>query len=261
MKVRQRPSISPSKITTYLACPVKYRWTYVDPRGKWYVRSRSSYSFGTTLHRVLELFHDSSGTGVETVGQALAAYEDGWLESGFGSAEEMAEAYGEGKAILERHVEESLAHQVTAKTLFVERLFRKDMGAFDLVGRIDRVDEHEDGTLEIIDYKSGRSEVSSLDVESDVSMGCYQLLLHAAFPGREIRATIYALRTGARASASMSASQLAAFAQDIKFIGEQMLGHDYEHLAPAHKRLCHDCDFLKLCRSHEDFAEPEGMLL
>ena len=32
---------------------------YVDDRGKWYLKAKSYYSFGTTLHRVLERFHDA----------------------------------------------------------------------------------------------------------------------------------------------------------------------------------------------------------
>jgi len=152
----RKPSISPSKLTNYLACPVKYRWTYVDDRGKWYLRSKSYYSFGTSLHRVLERFHSSDDSGVETTDQALAAYEDNWIDAGFSSMEEMAEAYHEGKEMLERHVHEFKKRETKARVLFVEKQLKLDMERFDLTGRIDRVDEHEDGTLEIVDYKTGR---------------------------------------------------------------------------------------------------------
>ncbi|HCE00424.1 MAG TPA: hypothetical protein DER07_05235, partial [Armatimonadetes bacterium] len=81
----RKPTLSPTKISTYLACPSKYRWTYVDERGRWYIRSKSYFSFGTTLHKVLQRFHDSRDAGVQTVGQALAAYEESWIEAGFES--------------------------------------------------------------------------------------------------------------------------------------------------------------------------------
>lgn len=253
----RKPTLSPSKITTYLACPIKYRWTYVDDRGQWYVKARSCYSFGSTLHRALERFHDSNESGVETVGEVLAAYDESWISAGFTSAEEMAEVYGEGKQILERYVEETRAESATSKTLFVERQLRLDMGAFSLVGRIDRVDEHEDGALEIIDYKSGRHAVCADDVAADVAMSCYQLLLRELYPDRRIMASIQALRTGNKASYSMGPDELRAFEDDIRFIGEQILAHDYENLTPIYKSLCSSCDFLTLCRKHQDFEEPQ----
>src|SRR5437660_5903394 len=101
-----KPSLSPTKLSTYLACPVKYRWTFVDDRGKLYLRSKSYYSFGTSLHRALERLHGAEDNGVEPTAQALAAFEENWIDAGFSSAEEMAEAYHEGKEILERHVED-----------------------------------------------------------------------------------------------------------------------------------------------------------
>ena len=74
---------------------MKYLWTYVDARGKWYLKAKSYYSFGTTLHKVLERFHDSGDVGVTTVGDALKVYEESWLEAGYASPEEMQEAFEE----------------------------------------------------------------------------------------------------------------------------------------------------------------------
>lgn len=255
----RKPTISPSKITTYLACPVKYRWTYVDDRGKWYLKAKSYYSFGTTLHRVLERFHDSEQTGVETTQELFAAYDESWMSAGFNSAEEMAEAYGEGKHILERHVERCKLKPATAKTLFVERQMKLDMGAFMLVGRMDRIDEHEDGTIEIIDYKTGWQSVTDEDVASDIAMSCYQLLVRSQYPDRRVVASIHSLRSGEEASYSMSDEEMEEFRSDIAFIGTQMLNHDYEYLTPMYKRICPSCDFVALCRKHEDYSEPSSI--
>jgi len=253
----RKPTLSPSKFSTYLACPVKYRWTYVDERGKWYFKAKSYYSFGLTLHKVLERFHDASDTGVETVHQALAAYEENWIEAGFSSAEEMAEAFGEGKIILERHIEDLLARSPRAKTLFVEKTLRKDLGEFVLVGRLDRIDEYEDGTIEVVDYKSGRTEVSAEDVATDLAMCCYQLLLRHHFAGRPVRASILALKTGSSACHSLSDEEADSFERDLRTLGNEILSCNFPELAPTPKDLCADCDFLSLCNKHPDFNYPE----
>ncbi|MCE9557676.1 MAG: PD-(D/E)XK nuclease family protein [Armatimonadetes bacterium] len=253
----KKPSLSPTRLSNYLACPTKYRWTYLDRRGRYYLRSRSYYSFGTSLHRVLEKFHDSGEAGVATVSEALAAFEESWIEAGYSSQQEMEEALGEGRAIVESYVTGQLLKPRLAKALFVEKRLTMDMGDFVLLGQIDRVDEHEDGSLEIIDYKSGRSSVSAEDIESDLAMSCYQLLLRDAYPGREVRATIIALRTQEEASFSLSGSQLTEFEGDVRFIGGEMIHREWEYVVPSYKSLCKTCEFLPLCRNYEEFSFPE----
>ena len=252
--VARKPSISPSKITTYLACPVKYRYTYVDDRARWLLRAKSYYSFGTTLHRVLQRFHDSGDAGVTTTAQVLAAYEESWIDAGFSSAEEMAEAFGEGKEILERHVAETLSRPVEAKTLFVERQLRYDLGEFVLIGRLDRVDEYDDGTLEVVDYKSGRETVTEEDVSSDIAMNCYQLLLRNKYPGRPIRARILALRSSTSAAYAMSDTEFEEFERDISTLAKMILTEDIYERKAVRKPMCEYCDFLPACKQDPDFA-------
>lgn len=256
--VSRKPTLSPTKLSTYLACPSKYAWTYVDPRGKWYLRSKSYYSFGTSLHAVLQRFHDSGDSGVTTTGQAVAALEESWLEAGYSSQDEMMQAMDEGKAIVEKYVEAALAAPARATTLFVEKTLRADLGPFVLLGRLDRVDERDDGTLEVVDYKSGRSGVTEADVASDLAMCCYQLLLRKAYPGRPVVATIHALRAGSQASASMTDAEAEEFERELVVTGQQVLARNYENLVPVGKALCEGCDFLPLCTRHPEFALPSG---
>ncbi len=252
----RKPSLSPTKISTYLACPSKYRWTYVDERGRWYVRAKSYFSFGTTLHKVLQRFHDSNDAGVQTVGQALAAYEESWIDAGFESPEAMAQAFAEGKEIVEQHVRRAIKRAAEVRTIAVEKLLRADLGDFVLIGRVDRIDEHPDGTLEIVDYKSGRETTSDEEVATDLAMACYQLLVREQYPGRPVRATILALRSGTTGSASLSNEEMQSFRDDLLVVGKEILQRDYENLVPVWKPLCADCDFLPLCRRHPEFEEP-----
>jgi putative RecB family exonuclease len=253
--VPRKPTLSPTKISIYLACPFKYWWTYRDGRGRWYLKAKSYYSFGSSLHRVLERFHDLEDQGVTTTAEALAAYEESWIDAGYSSAEEMAEAFGEGRQILERHLEEIHRAPLTAKTLFVERQFRHDFGEFVLIGRIDRVDEGEDGSLEIVDYKTGRSTIDEAEVRDDLAMCCYQLLLKKKYPDREVKATILAVRTGESASYSLSSDELDEFEASLLQLGNQIIFDEYEDKFPSGKPLCLRCDFLPLCRKDHRFVE------
>ncbi len=253
----RKPTISPSRITTYLACPVKYRWTYLDPRGRWYMRSKSYYSFGSSLHRVLERFHDEQDAGVTTVDEAVAAVEENWVDAGYGSAEEMAEALGEGKAMIERYVEDVVTHDRGGRNLMIEKTLSMHFDRFKLVGRLDRLDELPDGTLEIVDYKTGRQTVTVEEVADDIALGCYQLLVRELYPDRHIVATIVALRSGERATHGMNGAEIGQFQHDIEALGNEILEVDYPELVPVSKPLCPRCDFLPLCKRHPEFVLTE----
>ena len=246
----RKPTLSPSRITTFLACPSKYLWTYIDPRGKWYLRAKSYYSFGTTLHKVMERFHDEGDQGVTTVGDALRIYEESWIDAGFASAEEMQEAYGEGKEIVAAVIaeEENARRESGVRTLAVEKLLKRDLGPFELIGRVDRLDEYPDGRIDIVDYKSGRASVTEAQVKDDLAMACYQLLARAMFPDQPVTATIHALRAQAKATTSLSDEELEEFERDISQIGETILSATIDDYSPRPKPLCEGCDFLALCK-------------
>jgi putative RecB family exonuclease len=253
--VSKKPTLSPSKITTYLACPSKYYWTYVDPRGKWLIKARSHYSFGTSLHNVLQRFHDSKDTGVQTSEQAIAVLEDTWIEAGYFCAQEMHEALSDARMILTSYFEAHQHEKNEGVPIYVERQFRTDLGPFVLIGRVDRVDEFPDGRIDVVDYKSGRTAVTEKEVKDSVAMCCYQILMEDRHPDRIVTLTIYALRTNASATTRLEPDEMKAFKSDLVRIGTEILERDYELLEPTWKPLCGDCEFVQLCRRSATYRD------
>jgi RecB family exonuclease len=236
-----------------LACPVKYRWSYIDRRYQWFVKAKSYYSFGTSLHQVLERFHDSQDLGVQTTSEAVAALEENWMTSGYSSPEEAAEALAEGRVLVEGYVATVREAEEDSTTLFVEKELQKDMGDWTLSGRLDRITERQDGVIEIIDYKTG-----SVAAESpiyDIAMGCYALLALPLFPEKRLITTIVSLRNGERTSAERTPEELAEFEADLRKLASNILNRDYPTIDPKPKQLCINCDFLRVCATHPDFTE------
>lgn len=252
---QRKPTLSPTKMIMYLTCPVKYYWTYLNPLGKYYLRARKELTFGATLHRVLQDFHEAGG--VEQVQQEtlIAKLEERWSEAGFETKEQAETHKTLGKELLHAYFEQQIQVEVPPKILYTEKMLRYDMGQFVLLGRIDRIDEHADGSIEVVDYKSGRSTVTEEQVYEDFAMRCYLLLARAHFPEKPLLASIIALRSGEQARVKLPEAELNEFEAQTRLLGEEMLDRDLETYLPRRIYACDDCDFLKLCQRNAEFDE------
>ncbi len=245
----RKPTLSPTRINTYLECAVKYRYVYQDKLGRFYLRAKHQFSFGSTLHHVLQDFHEQGAT--QTPDEMVTAVQTQWISAGYTDEAQEREYKETGTQIIQAYHE---AHQqrvvAQIETIATEKTITCDLGNFKLSGRVDRIDRHEDGTLEIIDYKSGRWEVTSEQIHDDLAMSCYQLILSELYPDSPIMATIYALRSGTSATASLTKEELAEFRTDLLILAEEILERDYTELIPEPIEICPRCDFLRLCQRY-----------
>lgn len=227
---------------------MKYRYVYIDKIGRYYLRARPYYSFGSTLHQVLQEFHREGGTA--SAEEMAERYQERWIPAGYETEQQAEEYRAAGQEMVHAYHAAAAERPEGIQTLLTEKQIKADMGPFLLVGRIDRVDRHQDGSLEIVDYKSGRLEVTAEEVAGDLAMNVYQLILRLNHPGIRVFATIYCLRSGVQASAELSGEDADEFRRDITALGEEMLNRDFEAVRPVRIPACDDCDFLRLCERY-----------
>jgi RecB family exonuclease len=135
--------------------------------------------------------------------------------------------------------------------LFSEKTLRMDLSPeVALSGRVDRVDEHHDGTLEIVDYKSGRTHVDPDDVRHSLALGIYQVLLKYRFPDRRVFATLHALRSGASASYELDETERQELANSCLVWADEIRAKDWEAVLPVVNDHCPACDFLPHCAKY-----------
>jgi ATP-dependent helicase/DNAse subunit B len=142
--------ISPTKLRIFAACEAKYRLEYIDKIGKFYHRSRAGFAFGNSLHRALDLFHNSGGVEAVPAEELTASLEQLWVAKGYTGEEQEAEYRAEGMRILQEYhasqqaaLTESAANEEAPPppvVLFTEKTLRIDLSPdVSLSGRIDRV--------------------------------------------------------------------------------------------------------------------------
>jgi putative RecB family exonuclease len=243
----RKPTLSPTRIATFLECAVKYKYIYQDKLGKFYLRARAGYSFGSTLHHVLQQFHEQGAT--HTAEEMTAQLEERWIGAGYETVEQEQQQREAGQQIVQAyHTAYQERAQAEVETFATEKTLSCDMGRFKLSGRVDRIDRHLDGSLEIIDYKSGRWETTPEEVANSLAMCCYQLILKRLYPESRVFATIYCLRSGFSASAELTGEPLETFERELILLGHEILDEAYDTLEPVRMDICPECDFYTRCQ-------------
>ena len=181
--------ISPTKLRIWNRCPAEYRLEYIDRIGRFYHRARAGFAFGHSLHRALETFHAAGGAQNVNAETLEASLDAAWVAKGYAGEAQESEFKQEATRILTDYHAAQVTQARTAQAaaqekgepapepprLFLaEKSLRLDLTPeIALTGRVDRVDEHPamDNALEIVDYKSGRTEVAPEDV---AGRGCHE---------------------------------------------------------------------------------------
>jgi putative RecB family exonuclease len=249
--------LSPTRIRIFRECEAQYRLEYIDRLGRIFHRPRAGFSFGTSLHRTLEAFHAAGGAANVTAEELDESLVRLWIPEGYGSKSEETEYLAEAKRIVETYHREAVERAALPgappepELLYAEKTLRFPIAdGIALSGRIDRVDVHHDGSLEIVDYKSGRTEVHEDDVRGSLALGIYQLLLSRLHPDVPIRATIVALRTGASASHCQTADEREALEAECVEVGQRILAREWDSVVPVPCEHCARCDFKPWCERY-----------
>ena len=247
---KRKLSLSPTRIAAFLECPLKYKFLYIDKIGRLYYRPNPGITFGGTIHRVLQSFHQPSAEETPVEG-LIEEYRRSWVSSGYSTEAEEREFKDAGEQILRSY--HSVEPTREAKTISTEKTIKWDMGDFILSGRIDRLDEHADGALEIIDYKSGRHSSTEEEVRNSLAMSIYQLILKKLNPDRRVFASIHCLAGCMKASAELSDDDLLETEEGVRSAASAIMGA--EEYIPMTWEGCTDCDFYRLCSRQPWFNE------
>jgi RecB family exonuclease len=241
MAASNKLTLSPTKISAYLRCPRFYWFLY---HKKYRRRPHGALSLGANLHRSLELVH--VGPERPSLDDLLLHFQSTWSGAGFDTPEAEKAGFEAGQAMLERYLAEAPPPEEMPTTLLQEKMLRMDRGHYILTGRIDRLDEWPDGSLDIVDYKSGRSEVTEEQVRCDVGLMAYETLVRAAYPGRTVRIAIHALRPNLRATVVRTPAEAAGAAQVLDDVARAILAETLWTGVNVEER-CVGCDFETYC--------------
>jgi len=202
---------SHSRVGLFEQCPLAYRYRYLD--GVPDAFATIEQHLGQAVHDALEQAYAERGRGTAVDGPWMAAaFERAWSEPDPASFRVVkrrvtaGEYRDRGFAMLAAYHERVFAAD-TSETLGVEQRFQVALDATrDWAGVIDRLARLADGTLRIVDYKTG----SSLpNPATDRQLRSYALHVLAEHHVERVELCVEGLRTGNTLSAEFRADQAA----------------------------------------------------
>jgi CRISPR/Cas system-associated exonuclease Cas4 (RecB family) len=275
------PALSYSSYRTYLECPLRWKYLYVERRPE---TPRGYFTFGRVIHSVLEevvrplvlpsarrreggesqtTLRDWSDQGDAPLAAGgrppmgaedlLALYDHLWTNEGYASRDEEERYRSLGRELLLRY-RDRLELEPPSPVAVEEHLEARWDG-LPVHGYVDRIDRTPDGGLEVVDYKTSR-ELSAEDAVSSDQLSVYQVLVERNYRAPVERLTLLHLRSltplrtpprGPRALEPLH-----------QRMGEVADGIREEAFEPTPGAPCARCDFRAVCPEFRPMPAAEG---
>ena len=236
--------LSASDLELYLTCPLKYKFARVFgiPR-----TPTINQRFGILIHNVLHRFHDPKTAPPEAgLEDLMSMLESGWRRSGFGESNDELQFRDRAVSAMEAYWQSE--RESRQQPLWLERQFEFRIGPHYLRGRVDRVDRREDGSYEVIDYKTGQR-VESGRHGGDIQLALYRLGAREAWDVEIESGSYYYVLEGEKVEVEAAADDRERVERTALEVGEGILGQDFEpRPSPA---VCGWCDFRMVCPASE----------
>ena len=244
---------TPSRLTTWLDCPRRYRLTYLDrpapPRGPAWAHN----TVGAAVHLALARWW-SEPRARRTPATARTLLSRAWPvpAEGFADAAQ-AERWRERSADLVERYAATL--DPSDEPAGVERTVSARTGLLAVSGRVDRIDRRGD-ELVVVDYKTGRGVLTDDHARGSLALALYAVAAARTLRRRCTRVELHHLPTGrvlahdhTPDSLDRHVARAEAVAQEAVAATEALHdGGDPDALVPARaSRACAWCDHLRSC--------------
>lgn len=247
--------LSPSKISCFQSCPLKYKMKYIDRVPK-ESRPTPNLSFDRSIHFALREFHENYSSGQFKKNPFRQIINKYWIRDGYADMEEEERFKVRANMFLEEYFK-SLDGKENPKMFEVSA--RWNWNGIDTVVQIDRIDELANGKLEIIDYKTGKKVPDERVLNEDSSLMNMYLAANQKWPGKVDKVSYHCLSNNQRYSLSPSEEDITAHKLRISELVEQINKNEF---LPNKGSLCAWCEFYGPCpewkvKPHEMVGETQ----
>lgn len=233
--------LSPHSVGMFRECRQRYKFHYIDKLGDAFFRAKPYFTMGNHIHATLRDFFAILPVEARTMQTTEELLRRNWRHCRFGFKNEEDEKRWGKKALaqLERFMSEQ---DVTAQPFMLEEPLEVELTpGVILRGKVDRVDKEPDGSLHLIDYKTG-----NLPERIDwLQLHLYALMLSRK-PGLPIgKASFYYLSSGVSRTIELNVDELDRAAWELFITAKEIMAEKAFHPNPG--QPCKRCDFKSIC--------------
>lgn len=255
-----------TQLKAFETCPYQYKFAHIL---KIPTKGNASFSFGKTMHSALQKFFEkvqelnavqqadlfstpqkkvTAGIQIPSLEYLLELYEAAWIDEWYQNKKQKEEYFEKGKKILKDFYERGKGEWAVPK--FLETGFHIKIGECLLRGQIDRVDPLPDGTVELIDYKTGKPKTAEdLKLADKEQLFIYQMAAEETLREKVSRLSFYYLEDNTKVTFLGAEPDLQKIKKKIVDEIREIAVSDFPANPSAYS--CPHCDFRDIC----EFAE------
>ena len=252
---------TPSKLGTFEDCPRRYRYAYVDrpapPKGPPWAHN----SLGASVHTALRSWFALPPEQREPH-RLAGLLKQTWVSEGYRDDAQEREVFRRALGWLEAYVD---GLDPDDEPVGIERVVAARTDVLALSGRVDRIDQR-GAELVIVDYKTGRAELTSDDARGSRALALYAFAAERTFRRRCRLVELHHLPAGTVAAHEHTEESLArhlrraeAAAQDV-LDAERAVADGADPDAafpPTPGSWCGWCDYRRVCPAGSEASARE----
>jgi RecB family exonuclease len=239
-------SCTPSRLTTWLDCPRRYRMTYVDRPAPAKGPAWAHNTLGAAVHLALARWWDLP-LPRRTPDGARALLTQAWQTDGFRDDVQAERWRGRAGDMVAAYVADLDPED---EPRGVERTVAFPSAALSVSGRVDRVDQRGDEVV-VVDYKTGRAPLSQDDARGSLALALYVLGARRTFRTPCTKVELHHLPTGTVHAWEHDDASLDRHLRRAEAIAaEASAAAESGEYPPRPSSLCGWCDYARHC--------PEG---
>ncbi len=250
-------SLTPSKVRDYQACPQLYKLkTAIRPTGG---GASPSLSFGNSIHSALEEIHTQPTPINLDCMQILRRH---WNVKDYSDARESDLYFTRGLDALQRYMDVMgrPTGQIIGTELYLSRVTRLGDLRVRLGCKVDRLELHPDGVLEVLDYKTnaGGQVPTPEFLADDLATFIYYVLVRISYPQFPwVIVSQLNVLTLAKVEVEYHSAKLAVLKQALTNLVREIESGTFE---PRPGGMCSWCRMRDHCPAFETDADLDSLI-
>ena len=248
---------TPSRLMTWLDCPRRYRFVYVDRPSPAKGAPWAHNSMGAAVHTALAAWWGLP-IGRRTPESAAALVREKWIDLGFRDDEQSDTWRERAATMVSNYVEQVDPHR---EPVGIERTVAMRTEQIAVSGRIDRLDRRGD-ELVVVDYKTGRHVLSADDARGSLALAIYALASARTLRRRCVAVELHHLPSGDVVRWEHSDESLARHLERAEDLAREAstaeASGDPDAFPPRPGTMCGWCDFAAHCPEGRAASAPKA---